>query len=301
MNRNDAISSEPRIRWKRDKSFCVYHDESRDDIKHDAVLFNGMLIVPFSEWTALYDALQVAREGYTGQIHFGGLRDNTFTRREEVARRWLNLYISEWSHRCYFRCNGFDKTLLASTTNRIQDLYSTRVVCTLIDNLSYSFSNLNQIYLWMYLHHRTLSRRDPIDIHTLSSALAVAASSHTLRRTKCPRVIFPDNQIAMLTNDLSKTSDPLRVHGDFMQLTDLLTGLMAHKEDWRGTQEIKHELAKTMERFELSCRFNEEGLGINFSASRYTVNDHSLLGTLLQPLSSALPGRESAYEPSKLW
>jgi hypothetical protein len=227
--------------------FNVYHDESDTDSYHDRFQLHGALLVPAGEahWARALAALNSARRGYDGRIHFVELRDNARNPKSAIAAEWVRLYFGELCGYCFYKCMIADTHAPGYSTSRFAQqpyqLYNRTATLAVFSGLVWSLKGYDEVTLELFSERITRPEDDPFEAY-LASELPRRAR---LRKPgACPRVRVPAGRVRLVEGDPRKAPEAMKGHCEFIQLTDLLTGAVAQALNAPATQRVKIDLGQ---------------------------------------------------------
>lgn len=221
-------------------SFNIYHDESGTDIAHERFQLHGALIVPVSKFQTALQLLQNARNGYDGQIHFVDLRDKARTPKAIIAAQWLNLFFTEISNYCFYKCLMVD--MHAPNFNKAKFstphfLYNHTALLAIYGGISWSLKKYDKVTLSIFSEEMSRSSDDNFEDY-IPQELAYRSG----KSKKCPQTIIPLEKVKLVNGDPRKVIPSLAEHCEFIQLTDILTGAVSQAINAKASQQVKIDL-----------------------------------------------------------
>ena len=230
----------------RRADYAIYHDESGADVAHDRFLLQGALFVPISRWQSLLDDLELARDGYTGRIHFVDLRDKTSSKKGLAAWNWINKYFTDWSLQCPYKCQLADRYSSHEQITRHQTkhgLYNYTTVLAIHGGIAWSLTRFQEIRISIYSEETSRSAEDNFKSY-VPAQLAIKLNRSRKPGSKSPRLVEPVPQIICVPGNPERTSSDQRGHCEFIQLVDLLTGAVNQAVNANASQEIKIDIGE---------------------------------------------------------
>ena len=227
---------------ERSETLNVYHDESGTDIAHERFQLHGTLMVPIAKFQTALQLLQKARNGYDGQIHFVDLRDKGRSPKAIVTAKWLNLFFTDISNYCFYKCMivdmrspAFDK----SRFSRPSILYNNTALLSVYSGIVWSFKKYDQVTLSVFSEALTRSKDDNFETYLPRELVKRAQNSKT-----CPNISVPLMKVTLVNGDPHKVDFSLAEHCEFIQLTDAITGAVSQAINAKASQEIKIDLGE---------------------------------------------------------
>ena len=249
----------------------AYHDESGHVGKKQRFLLHGILFVPNSDAPNILLALERARDGYRGSIHYADLRDNN-TEKGKAARTWMEIYESHLGTMCYYKClivdmesPSFDR---ASYTEN-HHIYNRFAAMAIWAGIQWSFPRIE--HLELRIVSEEMSRKPDDRFHTYVPAqLAQKASGKR-------GLSFGSPALITVPGDLGAVPMENRHHCELLQLTDLLTSSIAEAVQAKASRAVKQELAMKISNAVLDTRalpwLQKRQLHRRFSVSCFPSED----------------------------
>ncbi len=234
------------VSQKREATYFVYHDESGTETLHDRFLLQGALFIPETKWKFVLDQLTSARAGYKGRIHFNELRDNTRSKKGDVAWRWVNTYFHSLLDFCPYKCMIADTASRHPVITRYSkphELYNYTAKIAIRGGIAWSFRNLDRLVLTIFSEKLDRSPSDNFVSYIpreLKSNLDRPVSEIRLM----PEVVLSTEEVQMIEGNPERVSQENASHCEFIQLTDLLTSAVAQAINASAQQVIKIDVGK---------------------------------------------------------
>jgi hypothetical protein len=227
---------------EKSETLNIYHDESGTDIAHERFQLHGALMVPTRKFQAALEVLIMARQGYDGKIHFVDLRDKSSSPKASVAAKWLNIFFTDVSSYCFYKCMVVDMNSPAFDKKRFSKphlLYNNTALLAVFSGITWSFKAYDNVHLSIFSEALTRSKDDNFEIYLPNELIK---RSHNSKN--CPDVVVPSMKVTLVNGDPRKVETALACHCEFIQLTDLITGSIRQALNANASQEIKIDLGK---------------------------------------------------------
>jgi len=229
---------------EKTNSYYVYHDESGTDTTHDRFQLHGVLIIPTSKYETALQKLQNAKEGYCGQIHFVSLRDNARNPKAIIAEKWMNIFFSDISNYCYYKCMiidmhspNFNKALFSNP----HFLYNYTALLSIYSGVVWFLNNFDKVSFTIFSEAKTRANNDNF-VEYLPLELAKCAGNNK----KCPQVVISPEKVILVNGDPRKVESELSGHCEFIQLTDILTSAVSQAINAKASQQVKIDLGNLL-------------------------------------------------------
>jgi hypothetical protein len=227
----------------KEETFHIFHDESGSGVanKKERFQFHGALFVPESKWKSTLDTLGQARDGFTGRIHFKGVRDHK-QGSGQACRNWLTTYFNALACDCPFKCMVIDTASPGFHADRFDPpfrLYNYAAQSAIFGGIIWSLKDFHSINLHIYSDTRDRSDDDNFAIY-LPNQVLQKVNQHP----KAPRAILKTPRVVFVPSEPTLAGPEYVEHSEFIQLTDLLTSCVAEAINAGATKEIKLNLAK---------------------------------------------------------
>lgn len=265
------------------KKYFVYHDESGTDHQKKFEL-HGALFIPASKINQVYQSLLLKRGDYDGQIHYSDLRDKSSSKSKSVAQEWMKTYFQELVDSCPYKCFVIEfgsPHLRSQHKHDMNQLYNFGSEQAIYGGLCWFFANIKEIELSIY--YEIISK--PND-DNLQEYLLDLLANKSRKNFKCPVVYIPEMKFHTLSGNPKKVNQEERIHCEFLQLTDLLTGSINNALTASASQEVKNELsldaARYIEDVKLVPWFQEHNLHRKFSVSIYPDKNGRVFAPILE-------------------
>jgi hypothetical protein len=278
---------------EKSERFNIYHDESGTDIAHSRFQLHGVLMIPTTKLKTAFEHLQNARNGYEGQIHFVDLRDKAKSPKAIVAAKWLQIFFTDISDYCFYKClmvdmqsPGFDQSRFASPYL----LYNNTALLAMYGGIVWSLKKYDTLILSIFSEALSRSKDDNFDTY-IPKELTQRAHNNK----NCPNVLIPSMNVTLVNGDPRKVELSLKEHCEFIQLTDVITGAVSQAINAKATQEVKIDLGELVanwmddtrlppwlqrkqlhRRFSVSCYPNHKGEFYDVHITKRTQNQLQL-------------------------
>jgi len=253
----------------KEGSFNIYHDESGTDLAHDRYQLHGILTVPEHKMDIAFSTLHEARNDYEGRVHFVNLRDNSSSKKSEVARNWINYFFKDLSDYCFYKCSIVDTHSPNFPPQILQTphfLYNYTAMLGVYGNVTWSMFNYKRVNLSIY--SETLCRKANDNFETY---LPKEVTKRAKKNKKCPDVFVIGDKVTLVDGDPGRVEANHFQHCEFIQLTDVLTGAVNQAINMKAQAKIKLDLGKFLSDYIGDTRLppwlQENGLHRKFSVS----------------------------------
>jgi len=228
----------------KEGEFNIYHDESCVDPDHIPFQLHGVLFIPTTKIQTTYSFLQYLRGDYRGRIHFKLLKDNTSSKKPDVARAWMRYFYNELMNYAFYKClvidmrsPKFDKALLAQPYR----LYNRSAAMAMHSGLAWFLKEYQKITVNIFSEEKSRPSFDNFDTYIPSSLL-----NRAQRKKNNRELIIPNRKVTIVNGDPKKVDDQFAIHCEFIQLTDLITASINEAINAKASREIKLELGRVV-------------------------------------------------------
>jgi hypothetical protein len=266
----------------KEKNILVFHDES-GDYGHNEWIFTGLLWICEEQVQEIDNALKVERrnENYEDEVHFSEFPasfDGDFGAKPRVARRWFNIWKSQWADKTWFnvlavntRHPSYDRRRFTRSFHA----YNRFTAMALKAGVAWHFADVDSLRLLIYSDEK--SRRpqgllgDGITTDNFETYLARRLPADT-RSPRGPTVCLGE-QVKCLS---CPKRGPYSAEQECIQLADLLLGAVATAVERKSDRQTKlwfgREICKLIQDVRVEYWKQTLGLHRRFSVSYFPNN-----------------------------